>query len=122
VASRAATRHEHEHLATRSVHRLAQAGLHSEAEVRLGAPAAEIVSVAPDWPADVVVVGSRGRTRIARLLLGSVARGVLQSAPCSVLVVPSGALRGTEPAAGQDPEFARPGPTPGGGSERATRR
>jgi nucleotide-binding universal stress UspA family protein len=104
VASRAATRHEHEHLATRSVHRLAQAGLHSEAEVRLGAPAAEIVSAAREWPADVVVVGSRGRTRIARLLLGSVARGVLQSAPCSVLVVPSGTIHGREPAAGQDPE------------------
>jgi nucleotide-binding universal stress UspA family protein len=95
VASLAATRHEHEHLATRSEHRLAQAGLRSGAEVRLGVPAAEIVSAARAWPADVVVLGSRGRTRIARLLLGSVARGVLLGAPCSVLVVPRKAVRGT---------------------------
>jgi len=91
VASRAATQHEHEQLATRSVQLLARAGRRSEAEVRLGIPAAEIVCAAREWPADVVVMGSRGRTGIERLLLGSVARGVLQSAPCSVLVVPSGA-------------------------------
>jgi len=115
VASRAATRHEHEHLATRSVQLLARAGLRSEAEVRLGIPAAEIVSAAREWPADVVVIGSRGRTGIERLLLGSVARGVLQSAPCSVLVVPSGALRGTEPAGGQDPEDRSPRPDLSGG-------
>lgn len=102
VATRAAARHEHERLATRSVRLLAQAGLHSEAAVRLGAPAAEIVSAAREWPADVVVIGSRGRTGIERLLLGSVARGVLQSAPCSVLVVPSGTLSGTESAATED--------------------
>ena len=104
VASRAATRHEHEQLATRSAHRLAQAGRQSEAEVRLGVAAAELVSAAREWPADVVVVGSRGRTGIERLLLGSVARGVLFGAPCSVLVVPSRALLDAEPAAGQDPE------------------
>lgn len=104
VAARAATRREHERLAAQAVRLLAQAGLRSEAEVRLGAPAAEIVSAAREWPADVVVIGSRGRTGIERLLLGSVARGVVHSAPCSVLVVPSGALRGTEAAATEDRE------------------
>jgi nucleotide-binding universal stress UspA family protein len=33
------------------------------------------------------VMGSRGRTGLARLLLGSVARGVLQQAATSVLVI-----------------------------------
>jgi nucleotide-binding universal stress UspA family protein len=104
VASRAATRHAHERLATRSVQLLAAAGLRSEAEVRVGGAAEEIVSVARDWRADLVVLGSRGRTAIARLLLGSVARGVLLNAPCSVLVVPSGTLLGTESAATEDRE------------------
>lgn len=104
VTARAATRHEHERLAARSVQQLVQAGLRSEAEVRVGGAADEITSVARDWRADLVVLGSRGRTPIARLLLGSVARGVLLNAPCSVLVVPSGTLSGTESAATEDRE------------------
>jgi nucleotide-binding universal stress UspA family protein len=36
---------------------------------------------------DLLVVGSRGRTGITRLLLGSVASHVASNAPCSVLIV-----------------------------------
>ena len=38
-------------------------------------------------PAELVVVGTRGRTGIQRMLLGSVAESVVRHAPCSVLVV-----------------------------------
>jgi nucleotide-binding universal stress UspA family protein len=39
-------------------------------------------------PADLIVMGSHGRSGVSRLLLGSVAERVLRSAPCPVMVVP----------------------------------
>jgi nucleotide-binding universal stress UspA family protein len=54
----------------------------------VGAPAApEIVQAARELPAELVVVGTRGRTGLSRLALGSVAEEILASAHCSVLVV-----------------------------------
>lgn len=47
--------------------------------------------------ASVVVVGARGRSRIASALLGSVSNGLVHHAPAPVLVVPAA---GAEPAAG----------------------
>jgi nucleotide-binding universal stress UspA family protein len=55
-------------------------------EVRLGAPARVIVDEAKDWNADLIVVGSHGRSFWGRLTLGSVSDAVLHHAPCSVLV------------------------------------
>jgi nucleotide-binding universal stress UspA family protein len=48
----------------------------------------EIVRLAETLPADLLVMGSHGRTGFDRLLLGSVAEKVLRKAPCPVLVVP----------------------------------
>ena len=53
----------------------------------VGTPGAEIVKVARDWPADLIVMGSHGRGGLARLLVGSVAETVMRHAPCPVLVV-----------------------------------
>jgi len=47
----------------------------------------EIAQLASDLEADLVVVGTHGRTGLARLLLVSVAHGVVTHAPCPVLVV-----------------------------------
>lgn len=55
--------------------------------VRVGTPATEIVAAAAEWPADVVVIGSHGRTGVSRAFLGSVAEAVTRHAPCPVLVV-----------------------------------
>jgi nucleotide-binding universal stress UspA family protein len=41
------------------------------------------------WPADLIVVGSRGKGGLRRLLLGSVAEFVARHAPCSVLIARS---------------------------------
>jgi nucleotide-binding universal stress UspA family protein len=54
---------------------------------REGDPASQIIAAATETRADLVVVGSRGRSGLTRLLLGSVARNVLYEAACSVLVV-----------------------------------
>ena len=50
-------------------------------------PSVALVRLAEAIEADLVVVGTRGRTGISRVLLGSVAEAVVRSAPCSVLVV-----------------------------------
>jgi nucleotide-binding universal stress UspA family protein len=50
-------------------------------------PAEGILDVAQRAGSRVIVMGSRARVRVARLLLGSVARQVLHCAPCAVLVV-----------------------------------
>lgn len=66
---------------------LSEVGRLAETDVRTGEPASEIVAAALEWPADLVVVGSRGTSIMRRLLLGSVARAVFFGVNCSVLVV-----------------------------------
>ncbi len=66
-------------------------GVRPMADVRTGDPAHEIVACARERAPSVIVIGSRGQTGIRRLVLGSVARGVLLQAPCSVLIVHDGA-------------------------------
>jgi nucleotide-binding universal stress UspA family protein len=48
-----------------------------------------IARVAEEEGADLIVVGTRGRTRLAGLLVGSVTSRLLHIAPCPVLVVPA---------------------------------
>jgi nucleotide-binding universal stress UspA family protein len=56
-------------------------------EIRTGVPHEQIAAVARDCRADVIVMGSTGRSGPARMLMGSVTRRVLQHLPCSLLVV-----------------------------------
>ncbi len=57
-----------------------------ETAIRTGDPRLEIVQAAEDWKADLIVLGSHGRTGVSRWLLGSVAEYVVRHAPCSVEV------------------------------------
>jgi nucleotide-binding universal stress UspA family protein len=52
-----------------------------------GNAASDIIRAAQDISAELVVVGTRGRTGLARLALGSVAEAFVSRAHCSVLVV-----------------------------------
>jgi nucleotide-binding universal stress UspA family protein len=52
-----------------------------------GKPAETIVSVAGEEAADLLVMGSAGRTGLDRLFLGSVATRVLRHLPCSMITV-----------------------------------
>lgn len=81
------SRKEHAQTAADCVGRLRAAGRHVESEVRTGDAAVEIVDTAAAWDTDLVVLGSRGRTGLKRVLLGSVARNVLHGSHASVLVV-----------------------------------
>lgn len=69
----------------------------AEALVEDGAAAPAILGAADRLGADLVVVGTHGRTGIARLALGSVAETVVRAAACPVLVVRPG-KPGAEPA------------------------
>jgi nucleotide-binding universal stress UspA family protein len=66
---------------------LRTAGFDADAEVRVGDPATEVLAVADEWKANLIVMGTHGRTGLARLALGSVARNVVHHARASVLVV-----------------------------------
>ena len=50
-------------------------------------PTLEIVRLAAEERADMIVMGTQGRTGLDRLLLGSVAERVIRRAPCPVLTV-----------------------------------
>ncbi len=57
--------------------------------LRDGNPAQVIVEVAEDLFADLIVLGSHGRSGFSRWLVGSVTERVVRAAKCPVLVVPS---------------------------------
>ena len=57
------------------------------AHLASGAPWREIVQAAERLDADLVVVGTHGRTGVARLTLGSVAEVVVRKSKCPVLVI-----------------------------------
>lgn len=67
--------------------RLREAGRSADGAVRRGDPAAEIIAFAEEQQADLIVLGSRGRSPLAEIVLGSVARNVLGGSLASVLVV-----------------------------------
>lgn len=52
-----------------------------------GAPAEMIAEVATEVKADLIVMGTHGRTGLTRLVMGSVAEEVLRRAPCPVLTI-----------------------------------
>jgi nucleotide-binding universal stress UspA family protein len=62
-------------------------GMTAECLVKEADAAQAILDSARELPAELIVVGTHGRTGLPRLVLGSVAEAVLASAACSVLVV-----------------------------------
>ncbi|NGM68762.1 universal stress protein [Natronolimnobius sp. AArcel1] len=56
-------------------------------EIASGDPAREIVVYAEEHDIDHILIGSHGREGVSRVLLGSVAEGVVRRSPVSVTVV-----------------------------------
>lgn len=61
-------------------------GVQVTAHLVHGQPATSIVQLASDLLADLVILGTHGRTGIARMAMGSVAESVVRSSGCPVLV------------------------------------
>ncbi len=63
-------------------------GVSVESHLATGIPSEEVLAVARTQRADVIVVGTRGKTGLEHILLGSTAERIIRMAPCPVLTVP----------------------------------
>jgi nucleotide-binding universal stress UspA family protein len=73
-------------------------GITAEFRQLVGSAAAVICKAAQEWGADLIIVGNRGRTGLAELMLGSVSNAVMHRAPCEVMVMKPGRLNIETPA------------------------
>jgi nucleotide-binding universal stress UspA family protein len=74
-------------LVERLAEKLRTAGFKASGVLDVGDVREQIVDYAAEWQADLIMVGSRGRMTVARMLLGSVAEFVARHAKCSVEIV-----------------------------------
>lgn len=77
----------HTRIAEETAARLRAVGRQADAAMRTGRAADVIIALATETGTDLVVMGSQGRTGLARMVLGSVARKVLNGSAASVLIV-----------------------------------
>lgn len=76
-------------------------GLRAMPELLVGYPPKQILRLARELDADVIVVGSRGFGPVKSALVGSTSRDVLSHADCPVLVVRDQAVREPASATGE---------------------
>lgn len=93
-----------EELVSNAERRLRECGFATESRVLAGDPRETLAQEARDERADLLVMGSHGRTGIAKLMLGSVSSHIVTHAPCSVLVVKT---PGVGTAQAETPEVGR---------------
>ena len=70
--------------------RAAGRGISAETKIVTGIPSEEVLAVATGEEPDLIVVGTRGKTGLAHVLLGSTAERIIRAAPCPVLAVRAG--------------------------------
>jgi len=71
----------------RATRLLENAGFRVTTDIKEGDPRTVLIDAASEWQADLIMVGSHGRTGLDRLLMGSVSEAVARHAPCSVQIV-----------------------------------
>ena len=81
------SRHYHRRMLAELRSSIAAKGVKTHFEVAVGHPAEQIIYDADRHAVDLIVVGDRGRSKLARFLLGSVSKQVVQYAGHPVMVV-----------------------------------
>ena len=76
-----------EKLVQQTAQALSSAGFSVTTSVIIGDARNVILDVAGEWKADLIIVGSHGRTGLGRFFLGSVSEAVARHALCSVQIV-----------------------------------
>jgi len=67
-------------------------GLQADVKIVSGVPTDAIIKHAHEWFADLIIMGSHGRSGLIRLMMGSVAEAVFRSAAVPVLLVKQDAV------------------------------
>jgi nucleotide-binding universal stress UspA family protein len=67
--------------------KLPESNIHVDRHFEEGDPAVKILEVAKEIQADLIIMGTHGRSALGRLLMGSVAAEIVRKAPCPVLTV-----------------------------------
>ena len=78
---------EAQELVNRAGQTLSAAGFKVHTTVCKGEVRGGIIDAAVEWHADLIVLGSHGRSGLERFLLGSIPDAILHHAPCSVEIV-----------------------------------
>lgn len=64
-----------------------EAGVDVETRLVIGIPFDDILRLSGELPADLIIIGTHGRTGLPHALMGSVAEKIVRLAPCPVLTV-----------------------------------
>jgi nucleotide-binding universal stress UspA family protein len=81
------TKQEAQRSMNKLMQRLERLGVKAKSLLLRGSPADQIVKAAKNRKADMVVIGTHGRTGLSKLFMGSVASRVISTAPSPVLTV-----------------------------------
>lgn len=82
-----ALREQAKDLVGKAAEKVRAAKLQVSTDLVEGDPKSQIIDVANQWHADMIVVGSHGRSGLGRFLLGSVSQDVVRHAHCSVEII-----------------------------------
>jgi nucleotide-binding universal stress UspA family protein len=82
-----ALREQAKDLVAKAADKLRGAKFNVSTELVEGNPKSQIIDMANEWHADMIVLGSHGWTGLNRFLMGSVSEGVVRHAHCSVEIV-----------------------------------
>ena len=84
-----ALREQAKSLVEKAANKVRAAGLPVLTDLVEGDPKSQIIDIANEWKADMIVMGSHGRTGVGRFLMGSVSQDVVRHAHCSVEIIRS---------------------------------